>query len=159
VLLSESFVYLISVGWPWTWIEPFFFTLCCVYNMLLTSLSWLSMEPGECSLYTKWLRAWRPRNNGSLPGRSKEFRAALMPTQPPIWRVSWALWLRLKRPRRAANHWPQFSAKIKELVELYLHFHLRFHGVRREHVYLYCGWSNCAGQWVLEELSGSGTLI
>ena len=48
-----------------------FHVVFCVYTMHLTSLSWLSMEPGERSLYRKRLRAWRPRNRGSLPGRSK----------------------------------------------------------------------------------------
>jgi hypothetical protein len=91
----------------------------CVYTVPLTSLSWLSMKPGERSLCIKRLRAWQPRSRGSLPGRSKnyiftkEFEPALMPTPPPIRRVSWALWSRLTRPRRAADSWQQFSAKIK----------------------------------------------
>lgn len=71
-----------------------FHVVFCVYAVLLTALSWLSMEPGKHSLYINRLRASRPRNRGSLPGRSKnyifteEFGPTLRPNQPPIRWVS-----------------------------------------------------------------------
>jgi hypothetical protein len=41
-------------------------------------------------------------------------RTALVPTQPPIQRVTGALSLELKRPGREADHSPPSSAEVKE---------------------------------------------
>jgi hypothetical protein len=49
-------------------------------------------------------------------------RMALGPTQPPIQWVPGALSLGVKRLEREADHSPPSSAKVKEWVELYLHF-------------------------------------
>jgi hypothetical protein len=48
-------------------------------------------------------------------------RTALGPTQPPVQWVPGALSLRVKRPRREADHSPPSGAEVKECVELYLH--------------------------------------
>jgi hypothetical protein len=48
-------------------------------------------------------------------------RTALEPTQTPIRWVKW--------PGREDDHSSSSSAEIKELVELYLHSPIRFHGV------------------------------
>jgi hypothetical protein len=37
--------------------------------------------------------------------------------------------LGVKRPGREADHSPPSSAEVKECMELYLHFPIRFHGV------------------------------
>jgi len=50
------------------------------------------------------------------------FRTALEPTQPAIQWAPGALSLRVKRPGREADHSHPSSAKVKEWVELYLHF-------------------------------------
>jgi hypothetical protein len=49
------------------------------------------------------------------------YRTDLGPTQPPIQWVRRDLYLRVKRPRREADHSPPSSAEVKECVELYLH--------------------------------------
>jgi hypothetical protein len=49
-------------------------------------------------------------------------RIALGPTQPPIQWVRGALSLGVKRSEREADHSPQFSAEVKERMELYLYF-------------------------------------
>jgi hypothetical protein len=56
-------------------------------------------------------------------------RTALGPTQPPIQLVPGALSLGVKRPGREADHLPQSSAEVKELVQLYLHSPIRLHGM------------------------------
>jgi hypothetical protein len=56
--------------------------------------------------YSVWLRAGRPGDRGSIPGRDKRIfpldsmcRPALGPTQPPVQWVPWVLNPRLKRGR------------------------------------------------------------
>lgn len=48
-----------------------FHVVFCVYTMRLTSLSWLSMESGERSLYIKILRTWRRGIVVRCPGGAK----------------------------------------------------------------------------------------
>jgi hypothetical protein len=49
-------------------------------------------------------------------------RPTLGPTKLPTQRVTGALYLGVKRPGREADHSLPSSAKVKECVELYLHF-------------------------------------
>jgi hypothetical protein len=49
------------------------------------------------------------------------YRMALGPTKPPIQWVPGALSLEVKQPGHEADHSPPSSAKVKELMELYLH--------------------------------------
>ena len=93
-------VYLLSCGWPWTWVEPllFHFVFC-----LLTWLSWPSREPDSSVGIEPRLWAGRQRNRGSIPGRNKNYwipsPKAFWPTQLPVRWVSVALCLGLKGPR------------------------------------------------------------
>jgi hypothetical protein len=48
-------------------------------------------------------------------------RTALGPTQLPIQWIPGALYLRIKRPWREADHSPPSSAEVKEWVELHFH--------------------------------------
>jgi hypothetical protein len=48
-------------------------------------------------------------------------RPALEPIQSPIHWVPGAVSLRVKRPRREADHSPPSTVEVKECVELYLH--------------------------------------
>jgi len=54
---------------------------------------------------------------------------ALGPIQPPIQWVPGVLSLGLKRPGSEADHSPPSNVKVKECVELYLHFPMPVHGV------------------------------
>jgi hypothetical protein len=56
-------------------------------------------------------------------------RTALEPTQSPNKWVSGALSLGVKRPVRETDHSLSSNAKVKECVELYLHYIIRLHGV------------------------------
>jgi hypothetical protein len=55
-------------------------------------------------------------------------RRVLGPIQPPILWVPGALSLGVKWPEREADHSPTSNAEVKQCVELYLHFPIRFHG-------------------------------
>jgi hypothetical protein len=55
--------------------------------------------------------------------------AAVGPIQPPIQWVPGALSLKVKVPRREADHSPPSSAMVKECVEVYLHSSISLNGV------------------------------
>jgi hypothetical protein len=48
-------------------------------------------------------------------------RRSLGPTQPPVQWVTGALFLGVRRPGRDGYHSPPSNARVKELVELYIH--------------------------------------
>jgi hypothetical protein len=73
------------------------------------------------SRYSEWLRAVRPRNQISSPGRVKKFLFStssilvLGPTQPPVQWVPGALSPRLNRPGREVDQSPTTSAEMKKI--------------------------------------------
>jgi hypothetical protein len=80
-----------------------------------------SMEPGQRSRYSDWLRAGLPMCWSSSPGRVKNFlfstssKPALGSTQPPIQWVPGSLSPEVKQPGRESDHSPAASAEIKNL--------------------------------------------
>jgi hypothetical protein len=83
--------------------------------------STLSSQSVVRSRYKDWLRAGRPRDRSSSPGRDKNFlfskssRPALVSTQPPIQWVPGALSSGIKLPGREADHSPPTSAEVKKM--------------------------------------------
>jgi hypothetical protein len=86
-----------------------------VFLSIFTSTAQIIREPGQRSLYSDWLRAGRPRNRSSSPGRVNNFlfftssRPALGSTQPLQW-VPGAL-----SPGREAEHSSPASAGVKKM--------------------------------------------
>jgi hypothetical protein len=80
---------------------------------------WTTLSQNACSRYSDSLRAGRPRDLSSSPGRVKNFlfstssRPALRFTQPPIQWVPGALGV--KRPGREADHSPSTIAEVKKM--------------------------------------------
>jgi hypothetical protein len=88
-------------------------------------------KPGQCSRYSDWLRAERPRGRSSSPGRGNCFlpstssRPVPGTTQPIFQWGTGTMYPGLKRPGSEADHSPPTS----EYVSLYIHCPIRLHGV------------------------------
>jgi hypothetical protein len=86
-------------------------------------------EAWQLSRYSDWATAWTigvlgfysRRGLGIFPV-TIVFRMTVGPTHPPIQWVPGALSLGVKRLGHEADHSPPSSAKVKEYLELYLHF-------------------------------------
>jgi hypothetical protein len=98
---------------------------------ILSILSFRTTHLPIISRYSDWLRVGRPRGRSSSPNRVKNFLfstssiPALGSTQPPIQWVPGALFPRVNRPGREADHSPPTSAELKKNVDLYIHSPLR----------------------------------
>jgi hypothetical protein len=78
----------------------------------------MDMRAGYLSQYSVWLRAGRPGNRGSIPGRGERIyplasvsRMALGPIQPRVQWVPEVLSSAKARPGRDAKHSPPPSAE------------------------------------------------
>jgi hypothetical protein len=75
-----------------------------------------------CSWYSDWLQPARQRGRSLSPSKGKTvlYSTASIPalgsTQPPIQRVPGALYPRVKRQRREAEHLPQTSAEGQKYI-------------------------------------------
>jgi hypothetical protein len=87
---------------------------------IIYSISKLLISRTQLRQYSVWLRAGRPDDRGSIPGRGKGIfplssvsRPALGPTQRPVQWVPGVLSPGGKaRPRRDADHSPPSSAEV-----------------------------------------------
>jgi hypothetical protein len=79
----------------------------------------MQCEPGKRSRYIDWLRAGRPRDRSSSPGRVKNFLQVVQ-IGSGVHRTSYPMgtggsFSGLKRPGREADHSPPANAEVKKM--------------------------------------------